>query len=150
MGTMKTILLTLAAVACLAIWVHAQTPTGATPGAATGSAESSDGTFTVFHAPPIFTISAADKFFIDLRAATDAALDDEQIPTVGRPNGLATRKSGPLREGPASQGFERPVDSGDDVIGIDQPRIDSDFAAAVALYRKNVKSGKWKAFENGE
>ena len=106
---MKTILLTLLAVASLTIAAQAQTASNVTQGAVTGSAEHSDGSFTVFRAAPVVTLSFVDKFSADMKAAFTAALDDLEAPTVWLPNGVVTRKSTSTNDynhdGQAFQGF---------------------------------------------
>src|ERR1700730_7446500 len=90
---MKQILLTLMTLASLIIATQAQTETKVTPGAVTGTARSSDGSFTVFHGPPVVTLSVGDAWYLTMKAARTAEIDAMELPTVLMPNGIAFRKS---------------------------------------------------------
>lgn len=169
---MKKFLLTLMAVASLTIVSQAQTET-AIYRPETGAAQNDDGSWSVFTGTPIVTLGHSDKFFIDSKLASDAALDDLNIPAVARPNGLAFRKSLSHKEsnhdGLAFQGLNTlyasraaqhadVLQSGytfsDSNVGNSEAAGPTESADALVLaesiYAKNIKSGKWHKFVNGE
>lgn len=142
---MKRTLLTVMALASLIIATQAQTQTAVSQGPVTGSSTSSDGTFTVFHGPPTVVLSVLDNLYLQKVAERTAALDALIYPTVELPNGIAWRKAESTKEynhdGLAFQGYVYPVHEFDSEAV--SPASSSDYA-------KNIKSGKWRKFENGE
>jgi hypothetical protein len=176
---MKQLLLTLMAFASLIIGTRAQSDT-AVIYPDLGSTVRSDGTWTQFIGKPIVVMrSHAEQFFIDSRAAFDAALDDEQVPSVTRINGIAWNKFTGHKDynhdGLAFQGLSDKYVAlyvaHADVIkngytfsdtNLGRPVITFGEAGPIASvepepvalgksdYAKNVKSGKWRKFVNGQ
>lgn len=121
----------------------------------TGAAINDDGTYTVFTGPPIIVkITRADQFFFDSKAAFDLALDYEQMPTVSFPNGLAWRKSASRKEynhdGQAYAGIAVNQSNEDEGGTISDDQLQRNLVALQHEYEKNIKSGKWHKFVNGE
>jgi hypothetical protein len=144
---MKKFLLTLTAAAILTIAAQAQTSTGVQAGAVTGSAESSNGSWTVYHAAPVVSTSFIDKFINDSKADFTARLDAMEAPATSLPNGVVGGKGEPSfnHDGQAIAGLSRP-----DVKALESTQSEHDTQVAVVEYRKNIKSGKWAKFVNGE
>jgi hypothetical protein len=136
------------AVASLMIAAQGQTASGVQAGAVTGSAEHSDGSWTVYHAAPIVSTSFIDKFVSDSAADFNARLDAMQMPTVFMANGRVEGKGEPTfnHDGKAYAGviIYQPIAADESVLFTDN------IAVLQNEYRENINSGKWRKFVNGE
>jgi hypothetical protein len=164
---MKQITLTLMALATLTIATYAQSNKIAIyPDL--GGVLNSDGSWTQYIGKPVVIYrTKADQIFIDSKAEFNIELDNLGVATVTLPNGIAWNKSSGKSEynhdGMAFQGLNSQYDSYSsahaDIVknGFLFHRnqlTDSDAASPLALgestYAKNIKSGKWRKFANGE
>jgi hypothetical protein len=159
---MQKILLTLTMLASLTIAAQAQSQTAVTAGAVTGTAET-NGVVTVYRGAPAVTVSPGDKFVADSYAAFRGALDDLETAPMSLPPVSVTRKSATSKaynhDGLAFQGLKA-KQSADALAHAQEINNAFTFSESnegmtesmkpAADYAKNIKSGKWRKFVNGE
>jgi hypothetical protein len=157
---MKQFLITLMAFAGLIIATQAQ------QGAVTGTPESLGVSMTVFQ-PPALTIAGREQVFTAMIAERVAAIEDMEFPAIRRVNGRVLRKLTTKdynHDGLAFVGLNAKLDA--DVAahyatvaaGYIRNRVypnevaneESELAYNRSEYQRNINSGKWHKFQNGD